>query len=51
MRNRPIDRSDRSSFTLRVGSWLEASATGWGVVAVPVLMLLILGAALMRTLG
>ena len=51
MRNRPIDRPDRTSFTLRVGSLLEASATGWGVVAVPVLMLLILGAALMRTLG
>ena len=47
----PIDRTDRTSFSLRVGSWLEASATGWGVVAVPVVILLILGAALVRMIA
>jgi hypothetical protein len=34
--------------TLRLGRWLEADATGWGIVAVPVVVLLALGGFALR---
>ncbi len=34
-----------ATLTLKVGQWLEANASGWGVLAVPVVLLLLLGAA------
>jgi len=40
--------SRRSAFlTVRLGRWFEARAAGWGVVAVPVLVLMLLAAALL----
>jgi hypothetical protein len=36
-----------STLSLKLGSWLEANATGWGVVAIPVLGLMLMGAALL----
>lgn len=37
--------SPKSTLSLKVGSWLEANATGWGVVAIPVLGLMLMAAA------
>lgn len=37
-----------SSITLRLGNWLEAQGTGWGVLAVPAVVLLLLAAAVLR---
>jgi hypothetical protein len=34
-----------SSFSLKLGSWLETKATGWGIVAIPLVILLLLAAA------
>ena len=36
-----------STLSLKLGNWLEANATGWGVVAIPVLGLMLMGAALL----
>ena len=41
-RSKPV-----STLSLKLGSWLEAHATGWGVIAIPVLGLMLLGAALL----
>ena len=41
-RSKPV-----STLSLKLGSWLEANATGWGVIAIPVLGLMLLGAALL----
>jgi hypothetical protein len=46
-------RTDRqpaapASLSLKLGSWLEAHATGWGVAAIPVVLGLLLGAAALR---
>ena len=41
-----------ATLSLKLGSWLEAHATGWGVVAVPLVVLLLLaGLALRLWLG
>lgn len=37
-----------ATFSLKLGNWLEASATGWGIVAVPLVILLIGCAAALR---
>ncbi len=29
-----------TSLTVKIGSWFEARATGWGVAAIPVLLLM-----------
>jgi hypothetical protein len=36
-----------STLSLKLGNWLEANATGWGVIAIPVLGLMLMGAALL----
>lgn len=36
---------------MKLGSWFEAHATGWGVIAVPVVIGLILGIALLKSLA
>lgn len=36
---------------VRIGGWFEASATGWGVLAVPLLLLILLAASLVLRLG
>lgn len=41
-RSKPV-----STFSLKLGSWLEANATGWGVIAIPVLGLMLMGAAVL----
>lgn len=33
--------------TVKLGRWFEARAAGWGVVAIPVLVLILLAAALL----
>jgi hypothetical protein len=36
-----------STLSLKLGNWLEANATGWGVIAIPILGLMLMGAALL----
>lgn len=33
---------------MRIGTWFEASATGWGILALPLIVLLVLGLGLLR---
>ncbi len=40
-RNPPPFRECPTSLTVRLGTWFEARATGWGVAAIPVLLLLL----------
>ena len=35
----------KTSLSIKLGGWLEANATGWGVVAVPIVVALVLVAA------
>lgn len=37
-----------SSLVVRIGAWFEASATGWGILALPLIVLLVLGVGLLR---
>ncbi|MCR5876510.1 hypothetical protein LRS10_21610 [Phenylobacterium sp. J426] len=39
-----------STFSLKLGRWFEANASGWGVLAAPIVVLLLVGAALLRDL-
>ena len=48
MKNISARRALTASLTLRIGHWFEAHATGWGVIAVPLVLLLLLGAVLVR---
>jgi hypothetical protein len=38
----------KASLSLKVGDWLEAHATGWGVAAIPIVVALVLGTAAFR---
>ena len=38
----------RNTLSMKLGNWFEAHATGWGVVAVPIVIGLVLGVALLR---
>jgi hypothetical protein len=43
--------ADPPTLSLKIGQWFEANASGWwGVLAVPVTVLLVLAAALLRGL-
>ena len=42
--------ADRDSLSVELGSWFRANATGRGVLAIPVLVALLVGAALAKTL-
>jgi hypothetical protein len=42
----PSPRRDPHALSLRIGGWFEAQASGWGLVAILVLVLLVLGAGL-----
>lgn len=37
-----------SSIFVRIGTWFEASATGWGILALPLIVLLVLGVGLLQ---
>ena len=39
-RNPPSTTACPTSLTVKIGKWFEARATGWGVAAIPVLLLL-----------
>ena len=39
-RNPSSARDCPTSLTVKLGSWFEARATGWGVAAIPVLLVL-----------
>jgi hypothetical protein len=40
--------TERATLSLRIGQWFEANATGWGVLAVPLVVLLLAGVAYAR---
>jgi hypothetical protein len=42
MRNPIPDAEKKSSVSVRLGRWFEARGTGWGVVVIPVLLLLLI---------
>lgn len=42
-RSRPM-----ASLTLKLGDWLEAHATGWGIAAIPIVVGLLLGAVALK---
>jgi hypothetical protein len=37
--------------SLKLGDWLQATATGWGVVALAIIVLSLLGVTLVRVLS
>lgn len=39
-----------ATLSLKIGQWFEANATGWGVVCVPLVILLLTGFAALRWL-
>ena len=39
-RNPPSTREHPASLSVKIGAWFEARATGWGVAAIPLLLLL-----------
>ena len=41
----------KASLSLKLGGWLEAHATGWGVAAIPVVVAMVLAAATFRILS
>lgn len=40
-----------ATLSLKIGQWFEANATGWGVLCVPIVVLLLLAAAVASQLG
>jgi hypothetical protein len=40
-----------SMISLKLGGWLQATATGWGVVALAIIVLSLLGVTLVRVLS
>jgi hypothetical protein len=44
----PAKSPTRATLTLKLGGWLEAHATGWGVAAIPIVILSVLGASALR---
>lgn len=51
MENKSAAHQDRTTLSLRLGGWLEAHATGWGVAAIPLVILLVLAGAALRWLA
>lgn len=45
---RPADPP--ATLSLKIGQWFEANATGWGVLCVPLVILLLAAAACLRWL-
>ncbi|MCR5879444.1 hypothetical protein [Phenylobacterium sp. J367] len=41
-------RSPPATLSLKLGQWFEANATGWGVLAVPVVILLLGAVVLLK---
>ncbi len=44
----PRPSRSRNTLSFRLGAWFEAHATGWGVWAVPLILLLLAGLELVR---
>ena len=42
------NRRSHASLSLKLGGWLEAHATGWGIIAIPVVVALVLAATAAR---
>ena len=45
------DLIGKSSVSVRIGRWFEARGTGWGVIAIPLLLLLLMVLANSRLAG
>ena len=51
MTNTPPIVEQKNSVSLRLGRWFEAKASGWGVVALPILVLVLILLADARLMG
>jgi hypothetical protein len=49
-RHSPLPSKPPSTLSFKVGNWFEVQASGWGVLAAPLALLLLLAAALARSL-
>lgn len=47
----PPQPAERAMLSLRIGQWFEANANGWGVLCVPIVVLLLLAATVVVQLG
>lgn len=43
-------KNQPATLSLKIGQWFEANATGWAVICVPIVVVLVVGAALARAL-
>lgn len=43
-----VDKLPPSSLSMKLGGWFEANATGWGVAAIPLVLALLLGFAVLK---
>lgn len=48
MAPRPASPRPRTALYLKLGGWLEARATGWGVAAIPLIITLLVAAEAAR---
>ena len=39
---------EKDSLSVKLGGWFEAQATGWGVLAIPIIILIVAVAAVLR---
>lgn len=46
----PAKPVERATLSLKIGEWFEANATGWGVLAVPLVVLMLLAVGCLRWL-
>jgi len=45
---RPHRPRERDTLSLKIGAWFEAQATGWGILAAPVVLILVGAIAVVR---
>jgi hypothetical protein len=48
---REIEMARSTTLSIRLGTWFEAHATGWGVVAAIVALALLVGLAIVKYVG
>jgi hypothetical protein len=48
MNNLTSRRRNPNSLSLKIGAWFEARATGWGLVALPLVLAVLLTIVLLR---
>jgi hypothetical protein len=46
--SKQVEKSDRDSLSVELGGWFKAHATGAGVIAIPVVVLVLAAVALLQ---